>query len=736
MVSRLARAERILTAAERWRKRCLEAPGSLFEEWSLWTRENFEELDRLYVKNPDKGKDDYIEKLEKQLKPGSRDAKCLMAEMMWVVYLIDSHTRADTKLERIATVWKWSGRGFPDHHELLKPKVLGAGAVHVAHYQIWREYQFLVVAMLEWTMLADEERGRLLDRPWDFASWLDGTEFAKGSTLRHALLYLLFPDEFESIISETGKKKIIRLGDRRAGDDDKPRVAVDKAILDIRRRLEGVSADREVDFFHEPYVEFWDDKKADSWFRGRFGDRDWWLMNMNVDKERMWPVVVEDGIVSISWDHIGDLRRSAEDIKKDLVDRGYGPNPSNRVKFLHDFANGMEVGDLVVATRKGGDYLLGWGRVTGEYRYDPDAGELRVHTRSVEWHPCKQEIPLQPYWGGGWARKRLTSFARYRHWVRLYLWLVNNSQREPVAPQYTMAEACRDLFIPRHAFERFLRLMNTRRNLILQGPPGTGKTFMAHRIAWCLIGRKDSAPIEMVQFHQSYAYEDFVQGYRPTDSGGFKLRDGVFHRFCERARRNPETPYVFIIDEINRGNLSRIFGELLMLIEGDKRSEEYAVSLTYAHSSGGRFHIPDNVYILGMMNTADRSLALVDYALRRRFAFAALDPAYGTEHGEKAFRDYLEDQGVAGELVTRIIERMVELNQEIANDPELGRGFRVGHSYFVPTDKDDSRDETWYETVVDTQIEPLLTEYWFDSQEKIDSALDRLKESPKPNDGG
>jgi len=320
--------------------------------------------------------------------------------------------------------------------------------------------------------------------------------------------------------------------------------------------------------------------------------------------------------------------------------------------------------------------------------------------------------------------------------VRLYLWLID-SQREPVPPPvYTVAEACKDLFIPRRDFERFLHLMKTRRNLILQGPPGTGKTFMADRIAWCLIERKDSAPIEMVQFHQSYAYEDFVQGYRPTETGGFKLRDGVFHRFCERARRDPETPHVFIIDEINRGNLSRIFGELLMLIEADKRSERYAVSLTYADPSSGRFHIPDNVYILGMMNTADRSLALVDYALRRRFAFATLNPAYSTEHGKKAFRDYLEGQGVAGELVTRIIERMAELNEEIANDPELGRGFRVGHSYFVPTDRDDSRDETWYETVVDTQIEPLLAEYWFDSQEKIDSALDRLKESSKPNDGG
>ena len=336
---------------------------------------------------------------------------------------------------------------------------------------------------------------------------------------------------------------------------------------------------------------------------------------------------------------------------------------------------------------------------------------------------------MEPYWAG-WTDHKLTFFTGYREWVRLYLWLVDSQRIESDPPPiYTIEEACENLFLPRSDFERFIHLMETRRNLILQGPPGTGKTFMAHRIAWCLIGRKNSDPIEMVQFHQSYAYEDFVQGYRPTESGGFELKNGVFYRFCQSARRNPGTPHVFIIDEINRGNLSRIFGELLMLIEADKRREEYAVSLTYGEPSGGRFHIPDNVYILGMMNTADRSLALVDYALRRRFAFATLEPAYGTNHGREAFRQYLEEEGVKSDLVTRIVERMAGLNREIENDTELGRGFRVGHSYFVPTGKEDGLDEIWYETVVDTQIEPLLQEYWFDSPKKVNEAVGKLKGS-------
>ena len=293
------------------------------------------------------------------------------------------------------------------------------------------------------------------------------------------------------------------------------------------------------------------------------------------------------------------------------------------------------------------------------------------------------------------------------------------AQEEP--DPYTVDEACRDLFFSQDHFVRLIELIKSRKNLILQGAPGTGKTFIARRIAWCLIGRKDSTPIEMVQFHQSYSYEDFVQGYRPTSDGGFELRDGVFHRFCERARKSPDTPHIFIIDEINRGNLSRIFGELLMLIEADKRSGDFGVALTYADPDT-RFHVPANVHILGMMNTADRSLALVDYALRRRFAFKTLSPAYERDE----FATYLERNGVDAELVQRVSERMSDLNQRIRDDQELGSGFEVGHSYFVPTGSDEPSN-AWYEEIIDSQIAPLLREYWFDSPDDVVKAVGELK---------
>lgn len=718
-MARFRNAESILAAAEQWKERCLLGERSLFTDLPLWTRSNFQELQALYVENlDDLSSDSFPVKLERQLRPGSPDAKCLWAELTWVYHLIqDSRSMGPaTKRGRIGEIWKWSGREFPEGHELLEDSVLGAGVVGTGRAYTrfaWMEFRFFAVAMLGWFSLGRNERESLF-APWGFASWVDATEFASNRMFRHALLFLLFPDEFEPIVSSGYKATITQtLGNGETPEDG---VQTDKALLGIRRRLERESDRQEVHFYEAPFIEFWQQDKAEEWYQAQFDGRGVWQMNMNVVGEEMWPKVAEDGLASIGWDEIGDLRRSQAEIRQDLIDRGYGPDPRNRALFLWEFANKMEDGDIVIATRKGG-WLIGWGRVTSDYQFASEGGTFRVHTRAVEWRVCTEDIPLL---SGSVPVKRLTDFSKFLCWVRLALWLMRDRARQPVEP-YSINQAHQDLFFPLDHFTRLVTSIKLRKNLILQGPPGTGKTFIARRLAWCLIGRKDSGPIGMVQFHQSYAYEDFVQGYRPTGDG-FELKDGVFHRFCERARAKPDMPHVFIIDEINRGNLSRIFGELLMLIEADKRSDDYAVELVYSEK---RFHVPDNVFIIGMMNTADRSLAMVDYALRRRFAFETLEPAFGTAHGRAEFEKYLGEKGADPDLARLISDRMHKLNETIRDEPELGGGFQIGHSYFVPRDGEEP-SEDWYRNVVDTQIAPLLREYWFDAPESVEKEVARL----------
>lgn len=280
----------------------------------------------------------------------------------------------------------------------------------------------------------------------------------------------------------------------------------------------------------------------------------------------------------------------------------------------------------------------------------------------------------------------------------------------------TLDEIMQGVFLPKSKIENILELLKNKKNIVLQGPPGVGKTFLSKRIANALMGGVAKDRIGMVQFHQSYAYEDFIQGYRP-DGTGFQLKDGVFHKFCTKASSDPENDYVFIIDEINRGNLSKVFGELMMLIESDKRGPDWKMPLTYSEIE---FYVPKNLYILGLMNTADRSLAMVDYALRRRFAFIDLEPEFNTS----SFREYLSEQGVHSNLIKQIVSRMSALNKKIADDKaNLGPGFSIGHSFFCSIPEGVTPDNKWYERIIHNEIEPLLKEYWFDDPAQVETIV-------------
>ena len=290
-----------------------------------------------------------------------------------------------------------------------------------------------------------------------------------------------------------------------------------------------------------------------------------------------------------------------------------------------------------------------------------------------------------------------------------------NKQLKP----YTQENFLNEVYMSEEDYTKLRLLLQNKKNIILQGAPGVGKTFSAKRLAYSMMGDIDESRIEFIQFHQNYSYEDFMMGYRPNEDGGFELKKGVFYNFCKRAQSNPDKDYYFIIDEINRGNLSKIFGELLMLIEKDYRDTE--IKLAY---NGEMFCVPSNLYIIGMMNTADRSLAMIDYALRRRFSFYEMTPGFDTE----GFKKYQESIG--NDKFDNVVNAIVSLNQDITNDDSLGSGFCIGHSYFCSSKPKDINN-LWLENIVEYDLKPMLREYWFDNDSKYQMAVDKLLDSLK-----
>ena len=433
-----------------------------------------------------------------------------------------------------------------------------------------------------------------------------------------------------------------------------------------------------------------------------------------------WMECQQKEIMVLGMDNIGDYSQydSKESLRQELIST-YDNSTSrkNQALMAWNFANKLAINDVIFAKRS--NTLVGKGIVTGDYIFDDSRQEYK-NIRTVKWlqigeweHPGKS------------VAKRLTDITPYTDYIEKLITIFTpdelddvDTQPEVDYPEYSSADFLSDVYMSEQDYETLVNVLKMKKNIILQGAPGVGKTFTAKRLAYSIIGSKNPDRVQMIQFHQSYSYEDFIEGYRPTENG-FTIKKGSFYKFCKLAEDDDENDYFFIIDEINRGNLSKIFGELFMLIEKDKRGIE--LQLLYSDEN---FSVPPNVYIIGMMNTADRSLAMLDYALRRRFSFFTMKPGFNTI-GFQTYQDSLKS-----DAFKKLISCIKQLNSKIAADISLGEGFCIGHSYFCGLTAKTATVQT-LTSIIEYELIPLLKEYWFDEPEKIIDWSDRLRSTVK-----
>lgn len=694
----------------------------------IWTAEVAEDLRVRIEDDPILGGPmSQWEKLDIQLTGAPKEVVLLAAELVFLRELPVLEARPETRKAHVGRILSNLSEQPKLPREVLQSLERPSGTAGFRagrgyNGRMWLHLTWASTFVRHWNSLSVEAKDHARQDPWS----LQQTMLESGedqSSIRNAFQFLFRPDVFEPIAFDTTKLQVRDgLSDwigPISGDDP---VSIDRDLLTARQALTD-EFEGEFGFWYDNVRELWDHSFGYEDFEETSDpdedaprSRRYWLYSPG-SRASEWNDFLSEGVMALGWD-IGDLAEfpDRESIREALDVDETGASMKNDVLALWQFQNEIEPGDIIYA-KKGRRLLVGRGEVISAARYEPDRTSYR-YVRTVEWtHDGEWDNPENA------AMKTLTDISQFPSYIAQLEELFAEDQetlQEPVReelPAYNRKHFLQEVFVTEDEYDRLTSLLKRKKNIILSGPPGVGKTFAAKRLAYSIMGAKDSARIQMVQFHQSYSYEDFMMGYRPTETGGFSLEKGPFYRFCEEARADDsKRPYFFIIDEINRGNISKIFGELLMLIEADKRGQE--LRLLYKDEL---FSIPSNLHIIGMMNTADRSLAVIDYALRRRFGFFSMRPAFDTP-------GFAEWQAEVGDpKFDGLVDVITQLNVDIANDLSLGQGFAVGHSYLTRP-RSDNLDESWIQSIVLDELIPLLDEYWFDEPEKFENWSKQLKD--------
>lgn len=676
----------IYDAARKWRETALARELSVFSDGkALWTTSLLDELDQHFVKNPDAGEGDFLSKLKVQLSEGTPECRQLMAEILWVMLLFPSNVGVTKKRENVRTIWSWSSDEIEEEHPLLADKVLGgigSGGVAFNTYR-WLEIGFLIGALRDFTQREETDRKSLLDDPWSFSSWLGGLPEARKRQLIHILPHLLFPDTFERISSEGDKRQIL------AGFGETPEkvirkwstIEIDRALLELRRRLEQEHG-ADIDFYQEEFASQWKTQTKS------------WLLSWNPSKWT-WDSLAADRAMTLAGEKADNRWRcgSTKPREGDRVFLIRTGTPPKGVVAVGKVTRAPYEAEHWEQIRADAGETTRFVDVAFDSVRDATADEivsledLRSREPSQEWNPQSSGIEIK--------NKAARTLER--------LWKGLPPVDDAVVPEESAGTG-----------EAASMNSGPPLNLILYGPPGTGKTY---RLKDDYLPRyQDGAGdrFEFVTFHQSYAYEDFVEGIRPVTENGtvtYEVRPGVLKRLCDRARRAPDKRFALFIDEINRGNIAKVFGELITLVEVDKRIRTDAsgnrlascrgleVTLPY---SGQRFGVPANVDVIGTMNTADRSIALLDSALRRRFRFEELSP-------KPELLETIDDgEGNAIDLRQLLQAMNARLSRLLHRDQTLG------HSYFYHVKSFDQLCRVFAREVL-----PFLQEAFYDDWRQI-----------------